>query len=301
MRTFMNAFLPILKFVWSTNEIRDKKRMKKEVYPVGIKEIRDIPYLDDSDTYHLLDIYSPENADKKLPLIIDIHGGGWMYGTKEINRCYCHRLAERGFVVANINYRLADKVMFAGQIKDIFDAFDWICKNAAAYGADMNHIFLTGDSAGGHFACVAAALCKREDLRRECGISGEIPDFKAVGATSPVIDLISPNIMMNVNLRTLLGSNMKKSPYYKYMKFDRIAAPDMPPFYICTSSGDFVRRQSYRLRDILNGLGTENKLRDWQCRYKGRKLPHVFSVVNSNLEPSLYVIGEMTDFFKKHM
>lgn len=297
----MDVFMPALKLVWERTRRIDAKRMKTEKYPAGIKEYRDIPYLDDGDTYHLLDIYIPENAGTRLPVLLDIHGGGWMYGTKEINRCYCHRLAKQGFIVASINYRLAGKVLFKEQIKDIFAAFSWIGENMKSYPADMDNIFLTGDSAGGHFACVCTALTKSEKLRKEFDIYDNPLQFKAVGATSPVVDLLSPNLILNVNLRMLLGSNLKKSPFYKYMKFDRIAVSDMPPFYILTSSGDFVHSQSYKLKKVLDDFGVQNKLRDWQFRYKGKRLPHCFAVLDSASRPAEIVIKEMADYFKQYI
>lgn len=54
------------------------------------------------------------------PVIIDIHGGGWMYGTKEINKNYCLVLAQNDYVVVNINYRLAPDFSVADQLRDCF-------------------------------------------------------------------------------------------------------------------------------------------------------------------------------------
>ena len=297
----MNVFMPALKIVWNRTKHIDAKRMKKEKYPNGIREFRDIPYIEDGNKYHLLDVYFPENTNVSLPVLIDVHGGGWMYGTKEINKCYCHHLAKQGFIVVNINYRLAGKVLFKDQIKDIFAAFKWISENMANFPADMNNVFLTGDSAGGHFVSLCAALTKSEELRKEFDIPNNPLQFNAIGATSPVVDLISTNIILNVNLRMLLGSNHKMSPFYKYMKFDEVAVADMPPFYILTSSGDFVRSQSYKLKKVLDDLGVENKLKDWQFKYNGKRLPHCFAVLDANSRPAAVVIKEMADFFKQYM
>lgn len=293
--------MPILKMVWNRTKYIDAKRMRKEKYPNGIKEFRDIPYIEDGNKHHLLDIYFPESAGVSLPVLIDVHGGGWMYGTKEINKCYCHHLAKQGFIVVNISYRLAGNVLFKEQIKDIFSAFKWVSENMAGFPADMNNVFLTGDSAGGHFVSVCAALTKSEELRKEFDIPDNPLQFNAVGATSPVVDLVSPNIMLNANLRMLLGSNHKKSPFCKYMNFEEIAVADMPPFYILTSSGDFVRSQSYKLKKVLDKLGVENKFKDWQFKYNGKKLPHCFAVLDSNSRPAQAVIKEMADYFKEHM
>lgn len=57
--------------------------------------------------WQILDVYRPKNHAGKLPVIISYHGGGWVYGTKEVYQWYCMSLAQRGFAVINYTYRLA--------------------------------------------------------------------------------------------------------------------------------------------------------------------------------------------------
>ena len=67
-----------------------KEREKRLVFPKDVSEIKNIPYLDDGDKAHRLDIYRPKKAgDKKLPVIINVHGGGLILGSKEFNRYFC--------------------------------------------------------------------------------------------------------------------------------------------------------------------------------------------------------------------
>lgn len=298
----MDIFKPLFKIIWSNTERMDNARIASQTAPEGVKCICDVPYINDLNKYHLLDIYYPQNMDKKLPLIIDIHGGGWWYGTKEINKYYCMALAQQGFIVANINYRLVDRVRFIEQLRDVFSCLKWIDENMEKYNADMDNVFITGDSAGGQLCCLTAQINTDEKMRQELFLEDNNLKFKAAAATSPVIDLISPNVMMNANLTSLLGTNNhKKSPYYYLMKFSNIASAELPPFYIVTSSGDFVRKQSYQLHSILDSLNVENRFRDFDEKYEGKKLTHVFSVINPFIPPSKKVINELTGFFKSHM
>lgn len=298
----MDIFKPLFKIIWSNTERMDNARIASQSAPEGVKCICDVPYINDLNKYHLLDIYYPQNMDKKLPLIIDIHGGGWWYGTKEINKYYCMALAQCGFIVANINYRLVDRVQFIEQLRDVFSCLKWIDENMEKYNADMDNVFITGDSAGGQLCCLTAQINTDEKMKQELFLEENNLKFKAAAATSPVIDLISPNIMMNANLTSLLGTNNhKKSPYYHLMKLSNIASSKLPPFYIVTSSGDFVRKQSYQLHDILDSLKVENRLRDFDEKYEGKRLTHVFSVINPFIPPSIKVINELTGFFKSHM
>lgn len=296
----MAFFTPVLNFFWKQNEKNDFKRISMQTPASGVKQKNNLPYLADDLDEHTLDIYYPENAAGKLPVIVDIHGGGWMAGSKEINKNYCLDIASRGYCVFNLNYRLAGKYRFKDQIEDIFAALEWIYNAAENYPADLNNCFLTGDSAGGHLAFCVAAISGSFILRQDFCISNPIIKFRAVGAVSPAADLISPNLIMNINVPELLGSDYRKSQYLKYMDIDKIGIKNMPPFYIVTSSGDFLHSHSYKMKRTLDRLHVKNLLHDFKGKYTGRKLPHVFSVLDPSPSYSKECIEEMLGFFEKH-
>lgn len=293
----MDIFKPILLKFWKITERNDDKRIASQTPTPGITQITDIPYMDDSMKEHLLDIYYPENTEEKLPVIVDIHGGGWLYGYKEINKYYCLKLAEKGFLVASINYRLARNFQFIDQIADAFSAFSWLFENLKNYPADMNNIFLVGDSAGGQIVSICAAICKNKKMQEDFGVTPSL-SFKAIGAICPAVDLISPNFMMNVNLKSLLGDKPKENPLYKYMDYENVAYLGLAPFYIVTANGDFLKKQAQKLKKVLDRHGVENVFYYYDETVDGKKLPHVFSVVNPYTVPAAKEIQTMTDFFK---
>ena len=122
--------------------------------------------------------------------------------------------------------------------------------------------------------------------------------FRAIGAICPAVDLLSPNFMMNVNLKSLLGEKPKENPLYKYMNYENVAYLGMAPFYIVTADGDFLRKQAEKLKKILDRHGVENVFYRYTDRLDGKPLQHVFSVVNPYSEPAKREIKTMTDFFK---
>lgn len=294
----MYILRPVLEKNWKNTEKMDAKRIASQTEPEGLTQILDIPYIDDGQRAHLLDIYYPENTTEKLPVIIDIHGGGWMYGYKEINKYFCLKLAQKGFLVASINYRLAGDFLFDDQIRDIFAALKWLGENLSKYPADMNNIFLAGDSAGGHFACVTTAVNLNEDMQKDFGVEYVGFDFRAVAAICPAVDLLSPDFLMNVNVPILLGEKSKKSPYRKYLDVNRIASKDFPPFYVNTASADFIRSQAYKLKKILDTNGVEYRFRDFTDKLDGRELTHVFNVIDPFSVYGDEANQEITDFFK---
>ena len=78
----------IFKLFWKTVERKDARRINSQTPPTEIEQFCDIQYIDDGLWQHRLDVYSKSGKLSHRPVIIDIHGGGWMYGTKEINKNY---------------------------------------------------------------------------------------------------------------------------------------------------------------------------------------------------------------------
>ncbi len=299
----MYIFEPILRKNWENTERMDAKRIASQTEPDTCEQILDIPYIDDGERAHLLDIYYPKGTTAKLPVIIDIHGGGWMYGYKEINKNFCLKLAEKGFLVASINYRLAGgETRFDHQIKDIFSALKWLGENLKNYPADTNNIFLAGDSAGGHFSCVTTAVNMSEDMQKDFDVEYCGFDFKAVAAICPAIDLLSPNFIMNINVPVLLGEKYKQSPLKKYLDVAQIISKDFPPFYVNTAKNDFLKKQCYKLRDLLSENRIEYCFHDFSEEiYNPSELTHVFNVVNPFSVQGDLSNTEIAEFFKRYI
>jgi acetyl esterase/lipase len=118
--------------------------------PEDVVRYDDIVYGDDS-KWQSLDVYRPKNREgETLPVIVSIHGGGWVYGDKERYQYYCMSLAQNGFAVVNYTYRLAPEYQFPAPIEDANLVFGWVLEHAAEYHMDKEHIFAVGDSAGAH-------------------------------------------------------------------------------------------------------------------------------------------------------
>lgn len=292
---------PILKWSWKTTEKSDAIRIASQTEPEGLVKILDIPYIDDGEKGHLLDIYYPEGTTEKLPVIIDIHGGGWMYGYKEINKNFCLKLSEKGFLVASINYRLAGDVRLDSQIRDIFSALRFLSGELKKYPADLDNVFLAGDSAGGHFACVTVAVNNDEDMQKDFGVEPCGLDFNAVAAICPAVDLISPNVVMNVTVPVILGNKSKKSRFRKYLNVGEIISKDFPPFYVNTATCDFIKSQSYKLKGWLSEHGIEYKFHDFKDKYNGKYLTHVFNVIDPFTPWGDEANTEIAEFFKSKM
>ena len=127
----------------------------------GVKRVLHVPYGEslpgDKGGRNLLDIVLPEEPGTGRPILLQIHGGGWMIGDKrEQGAPLMGYLASRGWVCFAINYRLSPKAKFPAHIVDVKRAIRWIREHAHEYGADPHFICVTGGSAGGHLTALTA-------------------------------------------------------------------------------------------------------------------------------------------------
>jgi acetyl esterase/lipase len=118
---------------------------------------RDIAY-SDAGRRGLLDVYRPAGREVVgAPVLLQIHGGGWRIGSKDQQGIpLMQRMAERGWVCVAVNYRLARRDPFPAQIVDVKRAIAWVKEHIEEYGGDPSYLAVTGGSAGGHLAALAA-------------------------------------------------------------------------------------------------------------------------------------------------
>ncbi len=105
----------------------------------------------------VLDILTPKDtAESKHPGVVVFHGGGWIRGTKESTwNALCLPYLKHGFVVANVEYRVASVATAPAAVRDALQAAHWFREHAAEFHVDTNRLVITGASAGGHLALMA--------------------------------------------------------------------------------------------------------------------------------------------------
>jgi len=115
----------------------------------------DLAYATKSPTQKL-DIYLPNEGKGPFPLIIEIHGGGFMMGDKSSQIAPMLEGLKRGYAVASIGYRLSGEDLFPAAVQDVKAAIRFLRANAGTYGLDPNRFATWGASAGGNLSTMAA-------------------------------------------------------------------------------------------------------------------------------------------------
>ena len=258
--------------------IGDLKRDLGWVPPTNVEAVENVSY-GSCDKWHLLDLYRPKDAEGKLPVLLNIHGGAWVYVDKKVYAPYCMYLATQGFAVVNASYRLAPKHTFPAPLEDVGAMVEWVVDHAEEYGLDVSNLFFVGDSAGAHLATAYTAIQLNEayaksfpgikvderfipkGLLLNCGVFDIEVEWKKQGrALTPF-------------LTDLLGEKPTVESV-KQMSPAQFITSDFPSVHLTTSNGDFLRKHSYRLKEVLEKKSVEVVFKE----YGEKKKPqgHVF-------------------------
>lgn len=241
--------------------------------PQGVRALRDIEYARVNGTSLRLNLFLPKKSDKPLPVVVWIHGGAWQSGNKD--QCPAVPLAEQGYAVVSINYRLTDLATFPAQIHDCKAAIRWVRAHAKDYGLDPDRIGAWGSSAGGHLVALLGTSGGVKELEGDVG--GNLEYSSRVQA---VCDFCGPATFRREDLpgdsewlgkpegpkvlQKLLGG-----PLDENLDKARAASPvshitkDDPPFLIVHGDKDNVVpvRQSRVLAEALKKAGVDVTLR----------------------------------------
>ncbi len=282
----------------------DTKRLAEQTVCEGITEVNDINYCGDEEKYHLLDIYyDKDNLDKKMPVIFDIHGGGWYYGDKELNKIYCSNLVKHGFIMVNISYRLVPYVTLKEQLEDVFSAMYFLEQNQEKYNLDMDNFFITGDSAGGHLASLVPNILKNEKWREKLNVKTNI-NVKASCLTCPVVKTssLAKHKLSGLYFNDVFGKNYKNSELYELADFEDTFIESYPPTIFISAYNDFMKNQAKYGHKFLTDKNIETELVFFdEPLIKEHNLAHVYNIGFPLWEESLIANGKMLEFFKKRI
>ena len=216
-----------------------------EPLPKGIKIVKDLEYARPNGKPLLLDLYLPENPRRPVPLVICIHGGAWMSGSKD--PCTEITLAPYGFALASIDYRLSQDAVWPAQIHDCKAAVRWLRLHAKTYNLDPTRFAAVGGSAGGHLCAVLALSAGVKDLEGDLGnpnVSSSIQtvcdvcgptDFLAMSKFPMDWDSLAPDSFV----ANLIGGPIRDNPdKVRHANPITYVTKKAPPFLIFHGAAD---------------------------------------------------------------
>ena len=196
----------------------------KDVFTNNIKTVnsisveKDVVYDDALPDVCTLDIYCPPlKGREKYPVLVDVHGGGWITGDKHWRRGLNRAFADMGLCVISPNYGLSPRFKYPECVKHLFACFKWICDHAEERRLDLDNVLITGDSAGGQLACLVLAIQNNAEVKARIDVVDSPLRFKGgmlvCGAYDP--DSMAKNILSNKLFLEMTGYGRKHLREFK--------------------------------------------------------------------------------------
>lgn len=224
-----------------------KPTMRSVILPylgdTSCRGVRNIAY-GDAGKSNMLDVWRRHDlpVDAKAPVLLQVHGGGWVSGSKNGQAVtLMGHMAANGWVCVAINYRLSPKATWPDHIVDVKRAIAWIRDNIADHGGDPSFIAITGGSAGGHLAALAALSAN--DPAFQPGFEDVDTSVQAAVPFYGVYDLVDPEVMPPDTTQFLERHVMKLKTtdapelWAAASPVER-ANPDAPPFLVIHGTND---------------------------------------------------------------
>lgn len=243
---------------------KDPEKMKKEM---GVTA-QDLTYPGASGDLIAARIYKPDGvASGALPLILYIHGGGWVIADLDTYDASPRSLAKKAnAIVVSVHYRQAPEHKFPASHDDTFASYKWALANAKSWGADVKRMAIVGESAGGNMAITTAMVARDQKLQMPLHIVAVYP----VAGT----DLNTPSYQKNENAKPLGKKGM--AWFFKHeaasdadLKDPRLNLVDsaelkgLPSVTIITDDIDPLMSEGNMLAKKLKSAGVKVKFKNY--------------------------------------
>lgn len=272
----MSATSDAMRREWKEN---DARRDAGLTTPEDIERADNLQYGPDP-KWNLLDVYRPKSGHgKKLPVIVNVHGGGWVYGDKDLYQFYGMTLAQRGFAVVNFTYRLAPEVKFPAALEDTNAVIAWMYEHQQEYLLDMDHVFLVGDSAGGHLAGLYTSICTNPEYAAQYKF--QVPNCfvpNAVAFNCAAFVLVGQEVLGALQdsdiQKDMLPEDEKEAERIKaLLNVPEFVTDAFPPVFLMTCEGDFCKPQAPLMEEVL----------------KKHHIPYIYKIYGEEEKPLYHV------------
>lgn len=250
--------------------------------------------------WNLMDIYHLKGVEGCQKTIVNVHGGGWVYGTKEVYQFYCMSLAQRGFTVVNFNYRLAPEDPFPAAIEDINALFTWIANHGHEHHIDTKNLFAVGDSAGAQLLSQYLAMLTNPEFQKlyDLLIPSDRIRINAAALNCGVYDMRAwTDQSLDGVLEAYIGERreevLSKIDTMKYVTYD------FPPSFVMTSYCDFLKENARPMYEHLKSLGVPCEYRIYGAEDR-EDVAHVFHC-NMRLPEAKECNDEECRFFEQYI
>ncbi|MBO4680974.1 MAG: alpha/beta hydrolase [Clostridiales bacterium] len=236
----------------------DDTRLVKDV-----TEIKDLSYADDDDPGHKMDVYIRKDGTKK-PILIDIHGGGFISEDKAMTRLWGNYMADLGFVVFELNFRLAyPEVTVFDQVEDIDRGVRRVLEIADQYECDRNELYIAGHSSGGVQAFTECMLSASPEMLKDFGLNERDYRYKGLITDCGLMHFYKRSIAYWGMRKMIFPKGYKQDKRYKHMTVTgNEYLTRLPKTALITNKKDVLKKMTYFFDGVLSEKDVSHRLFD---------------------------------------
>ena len=229
--------------------------------PEEVTEIKDISYIDDNDSAHKMDIYLRKDGSKK-PILIDIHGGGFISEDKAMNRLFGNYMAKLGFVVFELNVRLAyPKWTVFDQVEDINKGVRFALERAEEHEGDTDMLYIAGHSSGGVLAFTECMLSSSPEMLSDFGLEERGYKYKGMITDCGLMHFHKSSLAYWGMRKMIFPKCYKNDKRYKYLTAENNEyITKLPQAALLTNSKDVLKKMTYYFDGVLTEKNVEHRL-----------------------------------------
>ena len=261
--------------------------------PEGVQEYPDVPFQGAGGVPLAVDIFRAECPESRpLPVVVMIHGGGLVVGTRKLSRTFCENLAQQGFLVFAPEYRRVTETDVFQEMEDVLAAFSFVSDHLKEYGGDPDRVTVVSESAGSFLSVFAIAAMGSPVLRAVFRLSSASSlRVRALACFSGLFYTARKDVVGLAYGRNLYGDRRKDPSFIRYMNPE---CPDvmeqLPPVFLVGSDADFLKNNTKRYAAALRAAGHPCTLIYYE---DNRELTHAFPALKPEIPESRDVLEKL--------
>jgi acetyl esterase/lipase len=210
----------------------------------GVERTRNLTYATVGTHELRCDVYRRADRPTGCPVLLQVHGGGWVVGSKdEQGLPLINRLVREGWVCVAANYRLSPRATFPDHLIDVKRAIAWIRAHVAEYGGDPRFVVVTGGSAGGHLASLAALTANEPEYQpgfeqADTALQGCISFYGVYDFTDRYGQYRNRGLARLLERHVMKAAISEAPEAYEKASPMSHAHPDAPPFFVIHGAKD---------------------------------------------------------------
>lgn len=250
----------LIKQLFNRGDVQTSALLDKHV-PDGVLERPGLAYGRHPDEQ--LDLYLPAHAQRPLPLLAWVHGGGWVAGSRQAVANWLRIVAAQGYACAAIGYSTASvQARYPTPLRQVQQALDWLDGQAAALGLDADRVVLGGSSAGAQISAQVALMGSSASYARRIGlpVAPLATRLRGTVLLSGAFDIagVGDNWLVNSLLWAYTGKrDFRRDAWLHLMAIPPNLSGRYPPSFITSGNADPLLPQALALARRMQALGMD--------------------------------------------